>query len=170
MRAPRPAHLPQHMRGQPVSWTRYDDLFTERPEFDGLSFEARWHYVALIQACSRARRWNGQLPVVRARRASDVPDPDQCHEDLSAAGLVKIDDETIGLPYAVEHLPPKSIRNNAAASKVRMRRKRQHDAGNHSDCLPRNCPHAVTAHVTRNTGTGRDRKTGADEQPLHPPY
>ena len=158
------------MPGQPMSWTRYDDLFTERPEFDGLSFEARWHYIALVQACSRSRRWDGQLPIVKARRASDVPDPDQCHEDLSAAGLVKIDGETIGLPLIDEHLPSASVRSNAAATRIRMRRMRQHRAGNHSDCRAASCANAVTADVTRNTGTGRDRKTGADEQPLHPPY
>lgn len=147
-----------------MSWTRYDDLFTERPEFDGLSYEARWHYIALVQMCSRARRWDGELPLVRARRASDVPDPDRCHDELEVAGLVTRNESrgyAVTIVNADEYLPPKSIRENAERSKLRMRRKRAHDRGDHGLCLPENCASAPaengdTPNVTSNPGTGRD--------------
>jgi hypothetical protein len=150
-----------------MSWTRYDDLFTERPEWDGVPYPVRWHYLALVQACSRQRRWDGVLPLAHARRASDVEDPDDCHRLLAAAGLLKVDETAVRLLVIDEHIPPTYVRDNAKKSKIRMRRMRAHRSGDHSLCLPDSCPAAppdsadVTSTVTRNAGTGQDR-TGQD--------
>lgn len=150
-----------------MSWTRYDDLFTEWPEWDGLPYPARWHYLALVQACSRQRRWDGVLPLTRARRASDVEDPDDCHQLLATAGLLKIDETAVRLLLIDEHIPPAHVRDNAEKSKIRMRRMRAHRSGDHSLCLLDKCTAAatvsadpgsdVTSPVARNTGTGQDR-------------
>ncbi|MEV8635393.1 hypothetical protein AB0395_27420 [Streptosporangium sp. NPDC051023] len=149
-----------------MSWTRYDDLFTERPDWDGVSYPARWHYLAMVQACSRQRRWDGRMPLTRARRASDVDDPDGCLAELAGAGWVRPEGDVVILPLIAEHIPAPSIRDNAEKSKIRMRKSRAHRNGDHSLCDPDRCEKAaslrtVTPPVTRNTGTGRDG-TGQD--------
>jgi hypothetical protein len=143
-----------------MSWTKIDDLFTEKPEWDGVSYEARWHYLAMVQACSRARRWDGRLPLMRALRASDVAQADACIDELAVVGFVIREPDTVILPRIEEHIPPPYIRENAAKSRDRMQRMRAHRNGDHSRCLPEHCDW-VTGAVTRNTGTGRDR-TGRD--------
>jgi hypothetical protein len=141
-----------------VSWTRFDDLFTDQSCWDGVSYEARWHYLALVQTCSRQGRWDGWLPLANARRASDVPNPDGCLSELERVGLVAVVGDNVIVRRIDEHVPPAYIRENAAKTRERMRRKRAHDRGDHSlcgsDCV---VPRPVTGVVTRNTGTGRDR-------------
>ena len=46
------------------SWTRLSDDWTDRAELARLSFEDRWHYLALIQMCSRGGHVTGVLRVV----------------------------------------------------------------------------------------------------------
>lgn len=148
-----------------MSWTRLDDVWTDSPDLAELDHADRWHYLTMIQFCSKTGRLDGVLRMVDARRCSDVPSPEASIGNLLRAGLllevsggyrvVKIDD----------HIPPPSVRRNAENSKIRMRRKRAHDAGIHDECLQASCPlappdvqitSAVTQPVTRNTGTGRD--------------
>jgi hypothetical protein len=100
-------------------WTRYDDRFTSARLWDPVSFEARWHYLALVEVCGSTGRYDGVLPVNLAARASDVPDPGRCH------------DEHIPPPgEREENLLPRKRRNTAAY------RKRRCEAGEHS----RHCP------------------------------
>ena len=37
-----------------VTWTKLDDLWCERRELAAINFADRWHYLAMIQFCSRA--------------------------------------------------------------------------------------------------------------------
>jgi hypothetical protein len=134
---------------------RYSDDFTTDHAWDGVSYEARWHYHAMVEECSQARRWDGRLPLVRARRCSDVPDPDKCVGELTANGWVRMELESVVVLNVDDHLPPPHVRNNAELSKLRMRRMRAHRAGDHRLCDAGKCEH-VTQDVTRNTGTGRD--------------
>lgn len=164
-----------------MSWTRLDDRWTEQPTFEVLSYPARWHYLALIQACSRTDRLDGRLSSSAARRASDVPDPTAVLTELAAAGLVESTETGIRVPAIADHVPPPSVRQNSEQSRERMRRMRAHKAGEHSLCLPENCqgapqpvtddvtsnsrtPEPVTVEVTRNTGTGRDRPGQAGQR------
>lgn len=162
-------------------WVRYDDTFHQRPVWDGVSYEARWHYQCLVEECSRTERWDGELPLTRALRASDVSDPEGCLAELEAIGYVTVtrngdatsavtgDAVTVTVTRIKEHVPPKSIRNNAADSAVRMRRYRAHKQGKHHLCLPKNCPDAPaenatrppddTGRVTRNPGTGLNQSS-----------
>ncbi|MGI5201687.1 hypothetical protein ACQEU6_08905 [Spirillospora sp. CA-108201] len=169
-----------------MAWLRDSDDYTQRVEWDGVSYEARWHYKAMIEHCSRSRRWDGRLPLEQALRASDVPDPDRCIAELEAIGYAivtrnvtshvtsqspsRVTLGTVTLPRIDEHIPPRGMRDNAPNSKLRMQRKRAHDRGEHHLCLPKNCPHARpaddpagetrdTGSVTRNPGTGRDRSS-----------
>jgi hypothetical protein len=148
-----------------VTWSRFDDRWADRPVWESVDLASRWHYLCLIQSCSRNERYDGIVPLKLARRASDVDDPDECHAVLEAHSLLEIRGDEIRIVEIDEHVPPPSIRNNAEASKVRMARMRKHKNGDHSDCLSESCPQVpVTGFVTRNTGTGQDGQL-PEEQP-----
>lgn len=164
-----------------MSWTRLDDTWTDNTVLADLSFEDRWHYLAMIQFCSRTQKFDGLVRVVDARRCSDHPDPDKAHTNLVNVGLLVNLGKTFKLTQIDEHIPPPSVRENSEKSKVRMKRMRQHKVGDHSICLPDHCeqvglsaslapaskvlgpaasqdiPKDVTQSVTRNTRTGQDR-------------
>lgn len=139
----------------------------------------RWHYLCLVQLCSRTERLDGRLSRSAALRASDVDDPARALAELAAVGLVVPEAGGFLLPRIGEHVPPPSVRKSTEATRERMRRSRAHKVGDHSLCLSGNCPDAldvtrdvtrnsaeperVTSPVTRNTGTGRDG-TGRDRQ------
>lgn len=145
-----------------MSWTRLDDGWTDRAALADLSFEDRWHYLALIQHCSRTNKLDGVVRRIDALRCSDHPNPASAMANLDAAGLVT---SAAGDGFVViaieEHVPPPSVRRNTEQSKLRMRRKRAHDSGDHSQCKSDAECVTVTPGVTRNVGTGRDR-TGRD--------
>lgn len=149
-----------------MTWTRLNDNWTESPALEELSFEDRWHYLALIQRCSRSEAYDGLIRGVDARRCSDHPDPAAAIAHLVDAHLLAI---IPGGKYKVihidDHVPPPSVRMKTENDKIRQRRKRAHDNGDHGLCKPdADC---VTGSVTRDTGrdvrTGQDR-TGRDEE------
>lgn len=148
-----------------MSWTRLDDMWTDSTVLADLDFADRWHYLAMIQFCSRTGKVDGQMRVVDARRCSDHPEPDQAVRNLADVGLVTIGQHRIIVIHIGDHVPPPSVRENAEKSKVRMRRMRMHKAGDHSDCLPDRCDRSPAGNglneVTRNPGTGQDG-TGQD--------
>lgn len=87
-----------------MSWLRYSDDWTQDRAWDGVSYEARWHLMALMEACSQARRWDGCIPLTRALRVSDVPDPARCLAELRAAGFICVTDHADGTPEHAEHV------------------------------------------------------------------
>lgn len=144
-----------------MSWSRFDDRWVDRPVWESVDLASRWHYLCLVQTCSRNERYDGVMPLTRARRASDVDDPDACHAVLEAHSLIEISGDQLKVVQIDEHIPPPSIRNNAADTAVRMARSRKHKNGDHSTCLVEHCEKAgqskpVTEVVTRNTRTGQD--------------
>lgn len=155
-----------------MTWTRLDDTWTDLPELADLPHAERWHYLCMIQFCSRTLRYDGVLKVADARRCSDVDDPDAALEHLAAVGLIEHQtDGRVKVAKIDEHIPPPSVRENSEKSKIRMQRMRAHKNGDHSMCLPGKCEHVVldeqtgevttttstvTPPVTRNTGTGQD--------------
>lgn len=108
-----------------MSWVRYDDGFTGRPTWDGVSYEARWHYLALVEICCRQERFEGRVPRGLAERVSDVPDPAACIDELAATKWITVWPDEVVLPFIDEHIPPMSVRLNAERSKERMRRMRE---------------------------------------------
>lgn len=140
-----------------MSWTRLDDGWTDRPVFDHLPFDTRWHYLALVQFCSRTGRHTGIIRKADARRCSDVPDPAGSIVLLSTAGLVTVRDDDVVLPHIDEHMPPPHLRDGTRKAQQRedTRRFRAHKSGDHSLCRPGRCK-AVPAEVSAYTGTGRD--------------
>lgn len=148
-----------------MSWTRLDDTWTDSTVLADLDFADRWHYLAMIQFCSRTEKVDGVLRVVDARRCSDHPDPNQAVRNLADVGLVEIRQHDVKLNLIDDHLPPPSVRNRKDAQNQRKTRSRAHQAGDHSHCIPENCDRApkreVTSDVTRDPGTGQDG-TGRD--------
>lgn len=154
-----------------MTWTRLDDTWTDLPELASLNFDVRWHYLAMIQFCSRTGRYDGVLKMSDARRCSDVEDPAQAINTLVTKELVALlSDNKVKVGRIEEHIPPPSVRENSSKTKVRMQRHRKHKNGDHSECLTEHCDQVsvntstgeVTGVVTRNTGTGQDR-TGQDK-------
>lgn len=134
-------------RVAPMTWTRLDDGWTDRPVFDEVSYDARWHYLALIQWCSRTSRYDGRIRAADARRCSDLPDPASALGELAAAGLVEVAaDGAVTLPRIEEHIPPPSMRDETRKERQRAekRRSRLHAKGNHVECLPESCEKAVS--------------------------
>lgn len=153
-----------------MTWTRLDDTWTDLPELAVLRFDIRWHYLAMIQFCSRTKRYDGVLKLADARRCSDVDDPAAAITELTSAGLlVQLSPSSIKVGRIDDHIPPPSVREHSAKTKIRMSRHRRHKNGDHSDCIPGNCDQVkvdtttgeVTGDVTRNPGTGQDG-TGQD--------
>lgn len=149
-----------------MSWTKLDDLWCDRQDLAKMNFADRWHYLCMIQFCSRADIRDGVMRGVDARRCSDHPDPNRALALLVNSNVISRDDsaDTYTLLEIDAYLPSEATRRKTEDAKIRQRRKRAHDAGDHSTCLPRHCDHAprdVTrdshADVTRDVGTGRDR-------------
>lgn len=149
-----------------MTWTRLDDRWSEQPMFEDMSFEDRWHYLAMIQRCSRAEAYDGVIRAVDARRCSDHPDPAGALARLVEAHLIEI---VTGGKYRVvhidDHTPPPSVRKKTEADRDRQRRKRAHDNDDHHLCKAdadcRVTP-TVTRDIARDVRTGQDR-TGRDE-------
>ena len=150
-----------------MTWTRLDDGWSDRPILEELSYEVRWHYLALVQFCSRTSRYDGLVRPADARRCSDVPDPVAAISTLADVGLVAIEKDGIRVVQIDEHVPPPHLRDEVrkAAQAERKRRERQHKKGVHTYCLPDHCaqaPAPVAREVTRDVGTGQDR-TGRED-------
>ena len=90
-----------------VTWTKLDDLWCERRELAAINFADRWHYLAMIQFCSRADLRDGVMRGVDARRCSDHPDPNRALAELGKVGLIVADvaSDTYSLIEVDAHLP-----------------------------------------------------------------
>lgn len=147
-----------------MTWTRLDDAWSEQTVLEDLSFEDRWHYLTIIQRCNRTDSYDGVIRSTDARRCSDHPEPAAANERLVAAGLLEI---MPGSKYRVvaidDHTPPPWVRKKTERDRNDKRRKRAHDAGDHSLCKS-DAPCVVTTVDTRvvsDSRTGQDR-TGRD--------
>ncbi|RZT87436.1 hypothetical protein EV383_4360 [Pseudonocardia sediminis] len=130
-----------------MTWTRLDDGWTDRPVFDDVPYDCRWHYLCLVQFCSRTSRYDGKIRAADARRCSDLPDPVTAMSVLAAAGLIEVGtDGAVTLPKIEEHVPPPSLRDEGRKERQRAekRRSRLHIRGDHTECLPERCPKAVS--------------------------
>jgi hypothetical protein len=165
-----------------MSWASFGDQYTRQGLWDHVSYEARWHYHALVEECVRGHRWDGRLPLSVARRASDVPDPDKAHAELEAVAMLYVVADTVELPYIGHHIPPPGDRPETLlprkAENQREYRLRKCERGEHSkDCPPAICPvkiakkQARDQRVTGNSESSRDesssepqKRTGREEQ------
>lgn len=137
-----------------MTWTRLDDGWTDRPILEQLPYDVRWHYLTLVQFCSRTSRYDGLVRAADARRCSDVPEPEQALKWLNDVGLLAYDGGQYRVVNIEEHIPPPSMRDERRKERQRddKRRSRLHRAGNHTECIPGHCPHVSTD--VRLTSTG----------------
>lgn len=146
-----------HPKEVAMTWTRLDDRWTDSPALEEVSFEDRWHYLAMIQRCTRTETYDGTLRAVDARRCSDHPDPAGAIARLTEAGLVEV---VQGGKYRVlaidDHTPPPWVRKKTERDRDDKRRKRAHDVGDHSLCKS-DAPCVVTTGVST---VGSDSRTG----------
>ena len=145
-----------------MTWTRLDDCWTDQHVLEGLDHATRWHYLAMIQFCSRDSRHDGTMRRGDASRCSDVDDPVAAVDALIAAGLVQeCKPGSVRLPRIEEHIPPPYLRDEQRKERQRTEKRRSqlHRVNDHSECLPDGCPHAVrpdiSTDVSTDTGTGR---------------
>jgi hypothetical protein len=137
-----------------VTWTKLDDRFTDDPVWENVSLAGRWHYLALIEQCTRYDRFDGRVPLDRARRASDVDDPDACVSELVKAGLLAVDDEAVTVVRIAEQnayvLPPYlRDENRKPAQNERKRRSRENRKKGTTESESR-----VMSRVTPGSGSG----------------
>lgn len=152
-----------------MTWSRFDDGFTDQPIFEGLSYEARWHYIALVSFCSRTSRYDGFIRGSDARRCSDVPDPAAALAELGLVGLAAPQDGGYVLPLIDHHVPPPHLRDEKRKQdqRERKRRERLHKKGEHTYCShgPEEDVSRVTSPVTSGRdGTGRGVTGEATEE------
>lgn len=141
-----------------MSWTRLDDGWTDDQILVELSHETRWHYLCMIQFCSRTKRFDGFIRAVDARRCSDVSNPSGAVQDLVDVGLVHPAQDGYKLHRMEEdHAPPVSVRNRAESNKQAQARHRAHKSGDHTLCLLQNCEHS-TADGDSHADSKPDRK------------
>ena len=127
-----------------MSWTRFDDRYTSARLWTEVSYEARWHYHALVELCCATDRYDGLLPLRMAERASDVSDPRRCHDELERVGLVEVTD-LVRITTIGGHVPPEGQRPENLLPRKRKNtadwRRRRCEAGQHSkDCPKKTCP------------------------------
>jgi len=164
-----------------VSWLSFDDDYTNQAVWDAMPYDTRWHYHALAQACSRARRYDGRLPRTVALRCSDVPDPERSLRELAGAGLLADLGTDVEVIFIDDFLPPAHMRPEQLAPRKRKNqadyRRRKCQRGEHDRHCPAGCPVRVTGDPDGNPGgnpngvaTGKPRVgSGRDYVPTDPP-
>src|SRR5690349_15372187 len=127
-----------------MTWASFDDGFAQMAVWDGVTFEARWHYLCLVTYACKTNRWDGRIPYRHAERVSDVPDPQACLQELLRVGLLRdlgpgcevasIDMHVPPEGQRPENLLPRKRRNQASWRRAKCER------GEHSKDCPTSCP------------------------------
>lgn len=125
-----------------MTWTKLGDEFSDEAR-DLTDAEFRTHVEAL---CWSNRRLL-DLYVTRrdVRRFAETDDPAAAVSGLVAKGWWQPDGDGwyIGEHFADWQLERKVVEQRRDAAALRQRRSRRHRAGDHSLCLPANCPHVT---------------------------
>jgi hypothetical protein len=133
-----------------VTYSSFPDEYTRLSCWDGVGYESRWHYHALVEECSRSQRYDGVLPRNLALRVSDVPDPNHCIDELGATPLLDAFDNAVRIVHMETYLPPEGQRDENLLPRKRQNqqayRRRKCENGEHSrDCPAETCPVKLAA-------------------------
>ncbi len=128
-----------------MTWNRYGSEFTRDRRWDGVPYEARWHYLAVVAECSDSERYDCRIPLRLAERASDVADAAAATAALVAAGFALIEGHDFIIVGGEErHMPPESLRDKKRKEDQRRwtadTRRRKCEAGEHDQHCPKSCP------------------------------
>jgi len=156
-------------------WTKLGDEWSDAAR--DLS-DAAWRTHVEALGWSNRRGLDLRIPKRDLKRFAETEDPDTAVKELVAADWWRDDGEAwfLGLRFADWQLESSVLEHRREAVATRVRRHRLHEAGDHSECLPRYCPHARNAlsdalpdglhnglpgtgrHGTGRVGTGRSAK------------
>lgn len=118
-----------------MSWTKLDDLWSEKiEEAIGQDIHARWHYIALIQLCSRLDARDGIISRSKAERCSDLPDTLGAIRKLVEVGLVADHGSKVRVVRAAEHVISEAKARETERKREDQRRSRAHRDGDHALC------------------------------------
>lgn len=139
-----------------MTWCRFGDEFTFDQRWDGVSYEARWHLMAMVALCSKSERFDCKMPLVAALRASDVMHPQECLDVLQSAGFVLVNGYEVEIiDGEARHMPPVSVRERKRKadqrSRTRKHRQKRCNDGIHDSSCPRSCP-SRTKDIRNNNG------------------
>lgn len=144
-----------------MTWTRLDDVWGDDAVWDEISYPARWHYLMMIQVCSRGERYDGVMPLARAENCSDLARDEvpRCLNELMDADLLEVssDGRSIKVVRIEDHLPPAYLRDPERKAKQRERKAASRARKPKPSSPP---PEPVTGDVTRDQS--RDTRTGQD--------
>ena len=144
-----------------MTWVSFDDGYTRERVWDGIPYDTRWHFHAIVELCCATRRYDGRLRWPDALRCSDVPDPARSVKELVTAGLLLDLGAAVEVENIDDFLPPEGQRaENLLARKRKNQaayRRRKCERGEHDrHCPAATCPARVASRVTGNPGSGRD--------------
>lgn len=98
--------------GTTSRYVRVNGRWIDRVEHIHLSFEARWHYLCLVNHCTERRLYDGVIDGI-ALKLSDIPDPPTVMDELMAVGLIdKHDDGRYRLLNLADHWPASWLRGS----------------------------------------------------------
>jgi len=154
-----------------MTWLRYGSEHTRDRRWEGVSYEARWHYHAILAECADSERFDCQIPMMLALRASDVPDPEAAIDSLVTAGIALITD--IGDLRIAEgerlHMPPPSKRDIWRKSQQRKWTKKHREGEEGSNALHTG-PHQAEGegvHEGVDPESGGIKETDTSSKALH---
>lgn len=127
-----------------MGWSRIGDEFPADRRWDGVPYDARWHYLALMATCSKSQRFDCRIPLMLANRASDVPDPEAATEALVTAGFLVIDGlDVIIVEGEARHMLPPHKRDRTRKENQRRWTKKHREtkceSGEHDEHCPATC-------------------------------
>ena len=104
-----------------MTWVRFGSEITRECRWEVVTYEARWHYHAILAECADSERFDCRLPMKLALRASDVPDPEAAIKSLVDAGIATIEaNGDFCIPDGeYRHMPPVAERDKYRKSQQR---------------------------------------------------
>ena len=124
-----------------MTWNRYGSEFTRDKRWERVSYEARWHYMAVVAECADSERYDCRIPLRLAERASDVPDAGACTAALVDAGFAVVDGhDFVIVDGEAKHMPPPHMRDRSRKEGQRDRKRRSRAAKCAAGEHDRHCP------------------------------
>jgi hypothetical protein len=148
-----------------VTWLSFDDSYTRQKVWEGISYEARWLYHAVVEFCATTRRYDGRLRWADVLRCSDVPEPEDRAKELIQAQLLADLGADVVVPDIESFLPPAGMRAENLLPRKRANqaawRKAKCEQGEHSrDCPASTCPAKIRRRLEREQAAAGERVTG----------
>lgn len=138
-----------------MTWTKLSDHLMDELDGLGLSRSARLLHVEALVYCNRLNT-DGRLLERHLRRLTDATG-DEVDELVSANVWTELEDDDGWQLDWGDQLSAEEVAQRRESARMRQRKRRQHLAGDHSECLPRYCP--VTRDITRDSRPKSQRES-----------